>query len=71
MAEEKKAKNQGASQGTVRLALGKGDWRVDSFDPSIEGVPALTQEYANVPADKEEAVKASARDHGFTIRKES
>lgn len=54
----------------VRLALGPASWRVDHFDPSIKGVPVLTQDFADVPADQEEAVRAKARDNGLSIRRE-
>lgn len=61
---EKKDKQQG---GTVKMALGPASWIIDRFDPSIEGVPVLTSEYQDVPADKEEAVRDAAKANNLTL----
>lgn len=59
-----------AEEKTVRLKLGPASWRHDGFDPSIEGVPVITHEGADVPVNQEEAVKKAAKANGLTISKE-
>lgn len=60
MAEEKKAQ--------TKLKLGSQDWRTTTFDPSIEGVPAINGEGVDVPSDKVEEVKEKAKANNLTIR---
>lgn len=54
---------------TQRLKLGPGSWLTDEFDPSVEGVPALTHDKAGVevPVGKVDDVKAAARANGLTV----
>lgn len=60
-----------SNKATVRLKLGPASWPVDHFNPSIEGVPALSfLEYQNVPAGQEQAVRDAAKANGLTISRE-
>jgi hypothetical protein len=54
----------------VRLQLNA--WPVDRFEHGVEGVDPLTSHApTDVPADKEDAVRAAARTAGLSIRKVS
>lgn len=47
-----------AESGTIKLA--PRDFRVDSFDPKVEGVEPLTPAGTEVPAGKEQEVREAA-----------
>lgn len=52
---------------TVKLA--PADYRVDSFDPSVEGVPEIKQGGTEVPANREDAVRDAAKAADVRLRK--
>lgn len=59
------------NKSTVRLKLGPASWPVDHFDAAIEGVPVLSfDEYQDVPAGQEQAVRDAAKANGVTISRE-
>lgn len=59
MAEEKK----------VTLALE--GFRIDAFDPSVEGVPPITAKGTKVPESREKEVREQAKKSGLSVRKVS
>lgn len=61
--------SDGGSEEIV-LALGPGEWMLDSFDPMVEGVEAITHAGTPVPAKLETEVRGRARAAGVSIRKE-
>jgi hypothetical protein len=51
----------------VRLRLARSEWTLTEFDPQVEGVPALSHDMADVPADKEQEVRTICRVYGVSV----
>lgn len=47
------------------------DWRVDAFDPSVEGAPVIKKGGVEVPADKVDEVKKQAEASGVELKEVS